>query len=978
MHRSVVGSLTFVGVLAVAACSGIDDVKSPAMRTSATAIVATPLASLSQSVPGAVPSPAGLRACFAGESNAIDVVSNNAGTLSGTAGYAPGKFGQAFDFRALGDGVTVPTSASLNVGPGPGLTMAAWIYGRGTMFQVNGGIVGAGPIMEFDNGAHLWHHNQQNDPTGLFTNLAEGNAPSQWHIVEAPGTTPLNAWHHTAVTYSKATGDITLYVDGVAVATSNQGIFSANTSTSFHIGQRVTPVIGDPSFTFNGSIDEVQVYDRGLTAVEVAQIAAATGTMCVPPPASYQVTQMPVSSGESGVPFTTQPVVAILDANGNIVSNATTPVTATVASGSGTLTGTTTVNAVNGVATFTNLAIAGAGSTTISFSAGALLPAGSSPTTSPALVTVQVPRQLGISTQPGGATSGQPLAPQPIVEVRDAAGLRVVGATNAVTASVGSGAVTLAGTATVAAVDGTAAFTNLVLSGAGAATLDFASSGLIGAASNSFNIAGLPATQLVILTQPAGAESGMPFATQPVIELRDATNARATSATGNVTAAITAGTGGTLVGTVTVPIVNGLATFPNLQINGPGTFTLRFASGSLAAVDATPITVVQLVRNLAVVAAPAVIISGQPMVPPYTIELRDAANIRVATSTFLVRMSFALGSGTISGTFEKNAVAGVVTYDDVTVTATGTVGFNFWVVDPASFPLQAYTLSNAVTAQANNTEPPPLVAALVRHGPRINSEVQGSLQLLSGDDVKLNGDARIDGTFYVPGTPTVRTTGKSVIGSTTDGTGSASPSGYEIRLNGNSSITRLTRRTNPVAMPVVNAPQAPTGTREVSLNRPSDQVGNWSTVRDLTLDGNAGSIAMPPGAYGEVTINGTAALVIGVAGATTPATYDFAELKLNGNSTLRVVGPVIVTVDDDVKIDGAAMGASGHPEWLTLRIHEGGLTLNGGVTVDGTVIAPSGSIKLTGNSRLTGGLAADDLELTGNAILRITKSVFAP
>ena len=46
--------------------------------------------------------------------------------------------------------------------------------------------------------------------------------------------------------------------------------------------------------------------------------------------------------------------------------------TAALASGSGTLSGTTTVNAVNGVATFTDLMIAGSGAHTIAFTAASL------------------------------------------------------------------------------------------------------------------------------------------------------------------------------------------------------------------------------------------------------------------------------------------------------------------------------------------------------------------------------------------------------------------------------------------------------------------------------------------------------------------------------------------------------------------------------------------------------------------------------
>lgn len=75
----------------------------------------------------------------------------------------------------------------------------------------------------------------------------------------------------------------------------------------------------------------------------------------------------------NGTAFSTSPVVAIRDANGNTVTNSTSSVTLSVSAG-GTLVGTATVAAVNGVATFTNVGVSGtvATSYTLTFSSGAL------------------------------------------------------------------------------------------------------------------------------------------------------------------------------------------------------------------------------------------------------------------------------------------------------------------------------------------------------------------------------------------------------------------------------------------------------------------------------------------------------------------------------------------------------------------------------------------------------------------------------
>ncbi|MEI6742984.1 MAG: hypothetical protein WCL35_04420, partial [bacterium] len=76
------------------------------------------------------------------------------------------------------------------------------------------------------------------------------------------------------------------------------------------------------------------------------------------------ITTQPVG-GVSGSALATQPVVRIVDAAGNTVTHSTASVTVT-ASG-GTLGGTTTVTAVNGVATFTDLTNTTAGTYTLTF-----------------------------------------------------------------------------------------------------------------------------------------------------------------------------------------------------------------------------------------------------------------------------------------------------------------------------------------------------------------------------------------------------------------------------------------------------------------------------------------------------------------------------------------------------------------------------------------------------------------------------------
>jgi len=263
--------------------------------------------------------------------------------------------------------------------------------------------------------------------------------------------------------------------------------------------------------------------------------------------------------------------------------------------------------------------------------------------------------------------------------------------------------------------------------------------------------------------------------------------------------------------------------------------------------------------------------------------------------------------------------------------------------------------------------------ALVRHAPALNGTVEGSIHQMSAESTTLNGGARVTGDLFVPGTPTVRLNGSPTYGGTQDGPGSATPTNHTITLNGGASLGHVVRRTDAIALPAVAAPPQPAGTRSVSLNNSSQTPGDFVTLKNLTLNGNVGPIAVPPGTYGNFTAN-SGGFTLGTAGATTPEVYNFQNLTLNGNSRLDVVGPVIVTLANGVSANGS-IGSSANPAWLTLNFASGGLTLNGNVSVHGHVTAPSGTVIINGNSQLVGGLVADRLTINGSGLLKLVAPV---
>lgn len=262
---------------------------------------------------------------------------------------------------------------------------------------------------------------------------------------------------------------------------------------------------GSGAATFSDLQISGSVGDRTLSFSAGSLTPATSNTISVGPAAASQITitTQPSTAATNGAPFAQQPVLQLRDASGNAVSQSGVTVTAAIASGGGTLGGTTAVNTdASGAATFTNLTITGpAGDHTLSFSASGLTGA----TSGTIAVAPGAATTLAIATQPSAtAANAAPFAQQPVVRLQDASGNPVSQAGVNVTAAIAApGAGTLGGTATVATdASGTATFTDLAITGTvGSYSLDFTATALTGATSNAITLtAGAPNT--VSVTAP--------------------------------------------------------------------------------------------------------------------------------------------------------------------------------------------------------------------------------------------------------------------------------------------------------------------------------------------------------------------------------------------------------------------------------------------------------------------------------------------
>ncbi len=211
-------------------------------------------------------------------------------------------------------------------------------------------------------------------------------------------------------------------------------------------------------------------------------------------------------------------MVAVQDAGGNTVTTSSASVAMSINTGTGTLSGTTSVNASSGIAIFSNLLLDKATIYTLKATSGTL----TSATTGNIVISVGAATKLAITTQPTApSTNGGALNAQPVVVVQDAGGNTVTTSTASITATpiAGSGVTwRIGGINLINAVNGIATFSGLTAASDDAvtgATITFSSTGLTSATSNTFNIPA-PTYQSQWISANVGASTWCPGDTRNI------------------------------------------------------------------------------------------------------------------------------------------------------------------------------------------------------------------------------------------------------------------------------------------------------------------------------------------------------------------------------------------------------------------------------------------------------------------------------
>jgi fibronectin type 3 domain-containing protein len=232
--------------------------------------------------------PAGLVAAYgfnegSGSTTADSSGNANTGTISGATWTPSGRYGQALSFNGASSRVEINDANSLDLTTG--MTIGAWVNpttlsGWRTVIlkEISGGL--AYGLYAYDNAPR----------PAAYINTGSGE-------LAALGTAgiPLNTWSHLAATYDGTT--LRLFVNGSQVG-------SRAVSGAIRVSTNPLRIGGNAIWGeyFNGVIDEVRIYNRALSQLEIqtdmnTPLAAGT-TDTTAPTTPGTLTATPISSAQ--------------------------------------------------------------------------------------------------------------------------------------------------------------------------------------------------------------------------------------------------------------------------------------------------------------------------------------------------------------------------------------------------------------------------------------------------------------------------------------------------------------------------------------------------------------------------------------------------------------------------------------------------------------------------------------------------------
>jgi hypothetical protein len=178
----------------------------------------------------------------------------NTGTLSGSTlpAWTSGKLGYGLTFNNSPSYVSVADASSLEPAA---ITVAAWVNPSSLPDWAT--VAMKTTSDSWNDGFGLAHY-QGGNGINFFINNYSTN--------EASGTLSLNTWSYVVGTYDGS--NIKLYINGVLVSSAAYSTLINNSSNVLRIGSGTNNT--GAAYPWIGALDEVRIYNRALTATEVA------------------------------------------------------------------------------------------------------------------------------------------------------------------------------------------------------------------------------------------------------------------------------------------------------------------------------------------------------------------------------------------------------------------------------------------------------------------------------------------------------------------------------------------------------------------------------------------------------------------------------------------------------------------------------------------------------------------------------------
>jgi len=297
---------------------------------------------------------------------------------------------------------------------------------------------------------------------------------------------------------------------------------------------------------------------------------------------------------------------------------------------------------------------------------------------------------------------------------------------------------------------------------------------------------------------PASTQAGATFSATATTE--DPSSNVVNDFAGNVTVALTVPGSATLSGTLTQPVVNGVANFGDLSVNKTGSYTLTATSSPVltSAISNSfaiqPGPAAQLAFS---VQPPATPTAGATLTPAIQVSIEDSLNnVVIGDSATQVTVALTSANGaTLSGTTNQTAANGVASFGDLSVNKTGS-----YTLTATSSPVLTSAISStfavqpgAATKLAFTVQPPTTPTAGATLTPATQVSIEDSLNNV------VIGDSATQVTVAL-----TNANGATLSGTTIDTAANGVASFADLSVDKIGSYT-LTATSNPALTPAISS-----------------------------------------------------------------------------------------------------------------------------------------------------------------------------